>query len=65
MGPECWEKRIAFAFYCVPSTEQLTDFLSSGSEVMEKSWGAECTGGCRLAIQELSAPLARAGLQNH
>lgn len=43
-------KRIAFTSYCVHPTEYLTDFLSFGSKAVEKSWGAECMGGCGLAI---------------
>lgn len=49
----------------MPSAEWLTGLVSPGSEAMEKSWGAEHRGGCRLAVRELSASLAGAGLQNH
>jgi len=65
VGLQCWgEKKVLFSSYCVPSKEQLTQFVSSASEAMKQNQGAEHAGDCGLVISELSAPLARTGLQN-
>lgn len=49
--------KIVLTFYCMPSAEWLTEFVSPGSEAMEKSYRVH-RGGCRLAMRELSASLA-------
>lgn len=58
MGTELGGNKTVFTSYCMPSAEWLTEFVSPGSEAMEKGWDAEHRAGCRLVMRELSVSLA-------